>query len=513
MNIFNKTTIALNRYLVVGSCCLLALTGCGSDSDEDSNTGYVNFYNASKNAPALFLTVDEDLDDDSDDHVELTFNSVEYANAIGNFQIDTDNYFIELAWQDEDSATRDNLEIIYEGSIDVNEDDIQFIVISEDITAPVVNIYNIEKIDDEDDTDDDLFNMRVLNIHPDSDPVDVYISTSDETFNEAQLIGNFSYTALSENTKYDQDEYIFYITLAGSTEILYTSNDESFGFPSQYVMVVRENAGAGQSPYTIDKVSNSSTVELLDAESEAQFSAYNGIRIHELLPTYTGVFEMFINGVDEEADVSGLAIGQTSDSIILDKGDYSLDLLQADGTPLLRSHLFSLTENSSKTVFFYLNEEDVDLDGDGDVDEDGDGQVDEIEVTINSLIVDNSTSESIFAHNIGLINLVDDEDFSFVRVYFVRNDETIDTAVNNKFVSFADPESINLLNNTYQVFVVADVDSSAVILSSFELILDETSVEQFIVIEDDPTIDPVTGSTGYVVKIIDQSQPSQAPEL
>lgn len=508
MNIFNKTTVALNRYLVVGSCCLLALTGCGSDSDDD-DTGYVNFYNASKNSPALFLTVDEDLDDDSDDHIEVTFNSVEYSKALGNFQIATDDYAIELGWQDEDSATRDNLQLIYEGSIDVNEDDIQFIVISEDVTAPVVNIYNVERIDDDDDIDDDLFNLRVLNIHPESEPVDVYMSTSDQTFNEAQLLGSYNYTELSENAKFDQDEYIFYITLAGSTDILYTSNDESFGFPSQYVMVVRENVGAGQSPYTIDKVSNSSTVELLDAESEAQFSAYNGIKVHELLPNYTGTFDIFINGVDEEAEVSDLAISETSQAITLDKGDYSLDLILDDGTALLRSHLFSLTENASRTVFFYLNEEDVDEDGDGNVDENEDGFVDAVEVTVNSLVVDNSTSESIFAHNIGLVNLVDNEDFSFVRVYFVRNDETIETAVNNKFVSFADPESINLLNNTYDVFVVADIDSSNVILSSFELTLDENSVEQFLVIEDDSEIDPVTGSTGYVVTLIDQAQSSE----
>lgn len=500
MQFFNNTTMAINRYLVVSSCCLLTLAGCGSSSDDDSSNGYVNFYNASKNSPAIFLTIDEDLEDDSDEYLELTFNGVEYTKSLTNYQIESNSYFYELAWQDEDSSIRDNLELVYEDQITVKDDEIQFIVASEGINALAVNVYSIELIDDEDDIDNDLFNVRVLNIHPESEPVDVYMSNADETFNEAVLMGAFSYTQLSDNQKYDQDEYVFYITLAGSTDVLYQSDEVSFAYPSQYVMVVRENQGSGESPYTIDKVSNSSTQELLDAESDAKFSAYNAIQVHELLPEYTGLLDIFINGVDETPEINNLAKGEFSQSITLDKGDYSVDLLtDPSGASILSNHLFSLTENSNKTVFFYLNEENVDLDGDGDVDEDGDGQIDETEVTVNTLVVENSTSESIYSHNMSLVNLVDNDDFSFVRIYFVRSDETINTAYNNQYVGYAQPESINLINNTYQVFVVADVDSSDIILSSFELVLNEESTGKFLIVENDET-----SATGYSVNVITQ---------
>ena len=53
----------------------------------------------------------------------------------------------------------------------------------------------------------------------------------------------------------------------------------------------------------------------------------------------------------------------------------------------------------------------ADWDGDGDVDEDGDGQVDEIEITLNSLVVDNSQAESIYTHQINVINLIDHDAF------------------------------------------------------------------------------------------------------
>lgn len=499
----------LNKFLqpycktaVFGTCVVLGLTGCGgSDSDDEDATGYVKFYNASKNSPAIFLTIDEDLEDSSDDHIEITFNGIEYTKSMTNYQVVTDNYAYELAWQDEDSATRDNLEIVYESEITVKSDEIQFIVASENVASPTVNVYSIELIDDEDDTDNDLFNVRVLNMHPDSEAVDVYLSNSDETFNEAELIGGFNYTELSENKKFDQDEYVFYITKAGSTDVLYESSQISFYYPSQYVMVVRENRGSGTSPYTIDKLSNSSTEEFLDAQSEAKFRAYNAIKTHELLPGYEGTFDVFINGVDEEADISDLAYSKSSETLTLDKGDYSLDLVGSDGgSALLRNHLFSLTENSDKTVFFYLNEENVDHDGDGDVDEDGDGQVDEVEVKVNSLVVTNSQSESIYDHNVTLVNLVDSDDFGFVRFYFVRSDETISSANYNRYVSYADPESVNLLNNTYQVFAVADVDSSDIILSSFELVLNEESDELFMVVENDEN-----SPTGYSVEVLSQT--------
>ena len=51
-------------------------------------------------------------------------------------------------------------------------------------------------LEDEEDEDNDLFNLRVLNLHPDSAGVDFYMSESDETFNEATLVGQFNYQAV-----------------------------------------------------------------------------------------------------------------------------------------------------------------------------------------------------------------------------------------------------------------------------------------------------------------------------
>ena len=494
-------TVSSTKVMLLVSALMLA--GCGG-SDDDSDVGYVKFYNSSKNAPEILLTIDQDLesdDDDDDDNFEVTFYGTAYTDALINYEIDKGTYFYEMGWQDEDSDDRDDLALVAQGQTNVTKDTIQLLVLAGDVAAPEVEEYSIELLDDDEDDDNDLFNMRVLNMHPDSDGVDVYMSESDETFNEATLVGQYNYKQLSDNQKFEQDEYIFYITKSGTEDVLFTSDDIDYAYPSQYVMIVRENTGSGTSPYALDKMSNSSITEYLDRDSEAQFRAYNAIREHELIPNYTGTLDIYINGVDDEAEIQGLERGSYSATKVQDKGDYSLDLVIPNTTEsLLSNHLLGLAENTNKTVFFYLNEEDVDLDGDGNVDENNDGIVDEIEVTIHSLVVNNSTRESIYDHQIDMINLVDNDDFNFVKFYFVRSDETIETALYNRSAVYIQPESIYLQNNTYQVFAVADVDSSEVILSSFEMILDEESDELFLVVEAD-----ANEPTGYRVEMLKQT--------
>jgi hypothetical protein len=96
--------------------------------------------------------------------------------------------------------------------------------------------------------------------------------------------------------------------------------------------------------------------------------------------------------------------------------------------------------------------------------------------------------------------LVDSDDFSLVNFYFVRSDETIETALYNRSAAYTQPESVYLQNNTYQVFAVAKVDSSDVILSSFELVLDEESEELFLIVEAD-----INEPTGYRTEILKQT--------
>ncbi len=465
---------------------MLTLTGCGSDDDDDENKiGYFQVYNTSSTSPGIYLTVDQY---DDDDYSESTHSAIEYTKAGGRYEYIKDDYDIELAWKDADY----DLEIIYEDNVTIKKNVLNFIVIAENIQTPNIQIYEIPVRDDDeksDDSDDEVFNLRFLNMHAESDSIDIYLSESDETFNEAELLGSgISYTEISDNNKIDVDSYVFYITAAGSNEVLYQSKEISFIYTSEYIFSVRDNKGAGSAPFVIDIISVSSATEFAAADSEAKFKVYNGIVEHELLPDYHSVMDLHIDGVDDTPEIPSLAFGQFSDFIQTNFGDYSVNLVTpAENTPIIENHLLTLNENSDKTVFFYLLEEDVDADGDGDVDEDGDGIVDEIEITANSLVVDNSQSESIYNHQINVVNLIDqnsdESEFSSITVYFVRNDEIIDTADKSVVVPFASPQEITLLNNTYKVYVIGKLNSSDIILNSQELILGEDSVDQFLILE------------------------------
>ena len=306
---------------------------------------------------------------------------------------------------------------------------------------------------------------------------------------------------LSENKKLDQEDYTFYITKSGSTEVLFTSDELNFDYPSQYVMVIRENSGAGNSPYVLDRVASSSTTEYQDLNAEAKFQVFNGVLEHELISTYKSSFDLYVDGIDDSAEVSALNTGQFSEFLTLDKGDYGIDITaKGDKEPLLKNHLLTLPENTIKTVFFYLKEEDVDDDGDGDVDEDDDGKVDEVEVKINSIVVASKKRESIYDHGITMVNLVDDDDFERIEFFFVRSNETIETANYNKLVDYEDAKSIILVNNTYQVYAIATFDGSSTILNSTELTLDEDSNELFMIIQNEPE-----SPTGYSLMITEQN--------
>ena len=480
----------------------LTLYGCGGSSDSD--TGYIQLYNLSPNAPGIYLTVDQY---DDDDYSEKTYSAISFTKVGSRFSYDPDTYDIELAWQNEYNNQYD-LETIYEEPLRINSDATQFIVIAGDIKEPSIMVYEIPVRDDDeidDDNVDDLFNVRVLNMHDLSAGIDIYYSESDETFNEAKLLNQASYSVMSDNQKLDQDEYIFYITSAGSTDVLYTSPDITFPYAAEYIIVVRANTGVGSSPFMIDIVSTSAVQAYSDTNSEASYRVYNGIVEHPLLPQYTSSFDFYINTIDDSPEVSALNYGEFSSTTLTSSGDYSMSLVTPNEQSIIvNNHLLPLNENTDKTIFFYLLEEAVDEDDDGDIDEDGDGRIDEIEITLNSLVVENSKTESIYSHQMTVVNLIDQDeiidDFTNIKVYFVRNDEIIETADQYLTAIFATPSTVGLLNNTYTVYVIGTLDSSNIVLAASQLTLNEDSKNQFVLLEKD-----ASSATGYKMTFTNQS--------
>lgn len=478
---------------IVTAVLFVGLTGCESDDDSEG-LGYIQLYNSSSNSPALLLVVGKDDDEDFDEEIN---SGVNYTKSSSYLTYSTDTYDIDLTWQDEEDI--DDLETIYETQLTVTNDALQLIVVAEDITAPEMLFFSIDLVDDENDIDDELFNIRFLNMHNWPGGIDIYLSESDETFEQAQLLGQYTYTELSDNLKLDQDDYVFYITSTGSSEVLYQSEEVSYQSVSQSMMVIRQNNGPGTSPFSLDRVTDSSSVtEYADANAEAEFRVYNGIVEHDLLPEYAGSFDLHLDGVDESAEISSLQVGDFSESLLSNFGDYSISLTNPnDGEPIIENHLMTLSVNSDKTLFFYLLEEEVDEDGDGDFDEDGDGIVDEWEITVNSLVVNNSQSENIYTHQVNIINLIDE--YTQVNAYFVRSNETIENAESDLTAKYGQPRTLTLSNNSYRVYIIAEDESSELILATEDITLSEESKDLFLILEE-----RADSPTGYVMSFANQ---------
>ncbi|WP_299266746.1 hypothetical protein [uncultured Psychrosphaera sp.] len=496
--IFNK--IKRRLPLILTMSISLALAGC--DSDSDNNTGYMQFYNLSATAPDIYLNVDQEDDDDFDD---ITYSGVAFTGITGRLEFDTDSYDLEFSWQDEYNSS--DLEVILEQELTVKNDIVHFMVMTGDVNSPEITTYSLDVRDDDeldDDSDDELFNIRLLNMYAD-DSVDLYYSESDETFEEAVLISQAAYKEMSENQKYEQDDVIFYATLANSDDVVFESTDISFSYAGEYIMVIRENTGTGSSPFVLDVVSTSSSTEYSDVNSESEYRVYNGIVENALLSVDTDYTDSLDFYIDESLVFSGLLFGEYSDIINTSSGDFGMTLKTPSGDQIgdNNNYLLSLTENTSSTIFFYLLEEAVDEDNDGDVDENNDGDVDGYEYTINSLVVENSQSESIYSHEVKVINLIDEDEiadnFDYIQVYFVKSDETIENADQSIGAVFATPSSITLLNNTYNVKVIGAQGSSDILMSSQTLTLDEDSKSKYLILEkDDSTV------TGYKMTFTNQ---------
>jgi hypothetical protein len=496
----NKAGFIGAMRLVIGLSLSIFLLSACSSSDDDK-TGYVKFYNASPNAPEVFLTVDENLDDDDDDEIEVTYSGIEYTEVSGNNLLDTGTYFIELGWQDEESSDRSDLEIVYEDTVKIVKDEISFIALTGDIRNPEVLRFDIDVIDDDDDDDDDLFNIRLLNIHEGIQSVDLYASKDNETFNEAEFVGTVDYQTLSDNIKLEQDQYIFYITLPGSSDIIYTSVDVSYSVVSQYIIVLRDNTGVGTSDFTIDSIGTNGITDLQDVNSEAEFGFYNAISTNDYLPDYQGKIDIEVTiGDSSEVTIDDLSKGEFSVSTITSNGDYAFDVTNSDnGDIYISDALLSLQENADNTIFLYGRKDAIDEDEDGVIDENEDGIVDDYEIVIKSLTLTKSSSASIYSHGIQVVNLADSEDFSRVTFYFVLNDEIIDTAENLLSVLQENSGSLTLLNNTYDIYAVATIDGTETILSSRNLVLNENSQEQYLIFEQD-----VNSSSGYKMLLVNQ---------
>lgn len=460
---------------LVGTLAAASLIGCGGSSSDSDSTGFLKFYNASDNAPYIYLELNE-----------AAFSGADFGKSNGMYEIDSDSYDMTLSFKEGTS----DYNTINEQTIDINDAKVTFVVMTGDASDPQVQTYQYE--DEDPETEDNQFTFRWLNLHPTQTDVDVYMSQDDQTFNEAVLLGSQSHGALSESHYYELESYKFYLTETGSSEVLYESDEIPFIYTSQYIMTIRANNGPGESPFTIDRLSKTgSGVAYADIDAGAQLRFYNGLAQNPLLPQFNNEIDINLDGVNGNESITGLAKGQFSEALDFNIGDYAIDIKASDnGTAIAENHFVSLPTNSDRTVFVFLTEVTEEDDGDPDT-------VEETEIYVNTLPVDNSNRVSLYDHKIDVINLVDDYDN--LSVYFVRSNETVDTAEYKLFSASGEPDSITLENNSFDISVVGSENDNDLLLAFEQISLSSDSGDLFMIIEEAPE-----SPSGYSIKFQQQ---------
>lgn len=465
-----------SKAALLAALLITGVSGCSDDDDEATPTGYLKLYNVSSNSPAVYLTIDDN-----------DYTSIDFGESAGLYEINTGSYEFELSYkEDEDDFTLIN-ENDDSATLTIGDGVVDLVVVSGSIEAPVITTF--EYADENPDEDTDEFALRLLNTHDDS--VGVYISADDETFAEAELLATLSTLTLSDSLYQTTDSYKFYISSDGGATADYESESIYFPYTTQYVITVRENTGPGDSPYTIDRLSKSiGAVEYSDVESVAEVRVYNGLSQHADLASYADQLDLDViaDGVTTNI-ATALNKGEFSSTLTLDANDYALYLTATGDSDYLteNNRFFNLEKNSDKTVFLYTDEvNNYTSDGDND------DTTYEVEAVVRTLVESNSNNISLLDHTIKVINFVDD--FPLLGIYFVKSDESFEDATTSLTSSFANTKTVTVSNNTYDILIIASSNDETVRLDSVTYTFDETTGDQFMIIEEDDA-----STSGYKV--------------
>lgn len=503
------------NYKLKGVVALVVMASIGLSGCDDSSggsTGHFKFYNAAPNSPAVFIEIENS---------GISGNGFEYGEGTSR-ELQNDNYELELSWEEDDF----DYEVFYGGdneeNLAVKKDRNTLLVLAsvdeEDTDSPA-DIVEYEYVDERDeltdDEDDDEFAISFINLYSDDIGIDVYYAEKDQSFSQAILFGgvSYQYKDMSETLYIERDNYVFYITEAGSNEVLYESDEQLFQYRSQYVMFVKANTGPGDSPYTVDKMyTNGAIDEYPDVDASAELRFYNAMIGDVLYPTYTGAIDVnVINAAGEEELIENIVRQEFSDVKQGNLGDLNYDIYEAgtgsvpSAEPLEENYYLGVQANDDLTVFLYTtivrDEDDRDPD-----------TIELREEYIDQLIVANSATVSEIEHNITVVNFIDD--YSLLRVAFVRDDETAVTATNYVQSTRGSAHTLNLQNDTYtvQVVYVTDSGNSTVkTLVTKVITLDEDSKDMFLIIEgnevDEKLYNPPDGSqeVPYTINFVEQN--------
>jgi hypothetical protein len=407
----------------------LALVACGGSSEEEESTyseSYLQFYNGSSNSA---LTTMSEVDGSD-------LGSATYGDATSLFSAESGELELEFYRSDAD----DQEVSLQEMTVNLKDGEKLLLVLSGDYANPSFDEFRFER-----EELDDHFRLFVTSVVSDQNSYDLYMSDAGAPFSAANFLGTVNYQGFDEliywdadtdSDNFDEGEYVLYLTEPGSDQPFYESTTINFNFDTEYVLALRTTTGAIQDNLEIDLIINSSTITpYADADASAQYRVYNSLDI-------SSPINLTLNGNDGAGDSIELAANTLSEFSVVDFGDYRLSAIAQDESNMsFNNRLVTLNQGESKAILLYQD----------------------AESNLTSLALEESTLPQVYDHQIQVANL--SPDFFEVDLYFVRKDETIETAeyhING--IDYAESRSITLPSDFYELIAVYDDNTDTQVL-------------------------------------------------
>ncbi len=403
----------------------------GSDDSEDNSYAYFKFYNASPNANVhqIFL---EKIDDE-DDEGEVSYGLVDYADASASYWLENDSYYLTIK-RNEFDQNNEQIEVI-SSEITLNQDLMSLYIMTGDAAEPELTEFSydtssLDTLKEEDDENGtDRFELYLTNLSTTYGTLDVYFSSDQETFEQAQALTTLDYKTLSEQHILAQDIYKIYLTLPGSSEVIFESTPIEVSFSDTFIFSIRDDISA--SGLAIDKIFSSSAVfSYIQQDSQAN------IQFYQSDDKYTGT-DIYLDSnptpIIESLPADSLSLNQqiTSQTYTITTQDSS-----QQQAVIIGNLLVNLDVGESKILLFYTDSEQL----------------------AQSLIFEQQTRLLAFDNQVRVVN-IGQKDMD-IDIYFVAAGETLgNTERFIKSIDYAEHRTTTVLTQEYQLFVTTTDDN------------------------------------------------------
>ncbi|WP_337840465.1 DUF4397 domain-containing protein [Rheinheimera sp.] len=408
--------------LVVPLLSAFVLVACGgSDSksdDEGFNKSYIQFYNGSANSANTSLTVKD-----------TAAGTATFGDASNMLTIDPGSYTYQL-------KNAQSSALIKETTVDLKQSEKTLLVMTGDVANPTM----LSLVHKREESFDDQFRAFSANLSVQYKNVDLYTAAETEDFSKAVLLESLSDKELTQTGKMlKRGKLKLFLTVAGQKTPFFESAAYDFKYTTSYVLIVRDKIGPMQQQVAVDILLNSTTVESLEHKD-----AKGQIRVYNSMDNQQG--QIAINNLP----VAELQQDSLTPYLEFVKGDYSISVLNEQNQLLLNNVLLTVNPGQTKAVALF---------------KDADNKVGLVSFVERNL-------PQIHEHEVNVLNLT--PDFKNLHFYFVRSNETIETArYHVKALEFKKQQALTLPDDFYSISLVQVADNGTISL------LDKTAVLEF----------------------------------